>query len=113
MCCINSTFIRIKKERFMKKKLLKSVLALSIAMVTLTPAFATNWVRIGTNHYIDSDSIRPAANYGTYTMRTRYLTTVTPLETINGRDIFEIKTNSFVDCTTNYAKTVSYSAYDN
>ena len=46
-------------------------------------------------------------------MKTRYLTTAVPLETINGRDVFEIKTNSFVDCTSNYAKTVSYSAYDN
>lgn len=95
------------------KKMLKSLLAVSMLSMSLVPAFATNWVRIGTNHYIDSDSIRPAANYGTYTMRTRYSTTVTPLETINGRDIFEIKTNSFVDCTSNYAKTVSYSAYDN
>ena len=95
------------------KKMFKSLLALSVLSMSLVPAFATNWVRIGTNHYIDSDSIRPSANYGTYTMKTRYLTTAVPLETINGRDIYEIKTNSFVDCTSNYAKTVSYSAYDN
>ncbi len=95
------------------KKMFKSLLALSVLSMSLVPAFATNWVRIGTNHYIDSDSIKPSTNYGTYTMKTRYLTTAVPLETINGRDIYEIKTNSFVDCTSNYAKTVSYSAYDN
>ncbi len=96
----------------MKRSMLKSVVAFAIIALTCAPSFATNWVRIGTNHYIDSDSIRPSTNYGTYTMRTKYLGGSEPLEVINGRNIYTIKTNSFVDCTSNYAKTISYSAYD-
>ena len=46
-------------------------------------------------------------------MLTKYVASGSPLEVINGRDVWTIKTNSFVDCTVNYAKTVSYSAYDN
>lgn len=94
------------------KNLLKCFLVLAVAATTYVPAFATNWVRIGDKHYIDSDSIRPSTNYGTYTMRTKYVGGNTPLEVINGRDVYTIRTNSFVDCTSNYAKTVSYSAYD-
>ena len=96
----------------MKKFMFKGALVLAVAAMALTPAFATNWVKIGNNHYIDSDSIKPSAAYGTYTMRTKYVGTNSPLEIINGRDIWTIKTNSFVDCTSHYAKTVSYSAYD-
>lgn len=96
----------------MMKNVFKGLLVLSILAVSYVPAFATNWVRIGDKHYIDSDSVRPSTNYGTYTMRTKYLASGTPLEVINGRDIYTIKTNSFVDCTSNYAKTISYSAYD-
>ena len=91
----------------MKINLVKSLVAM-----TLAPAFAVNWVRIGDRHYIDADSIRPSNSYGTYTMKTKYLGAGSPLEIINGRDIWTIKTNSFVDCTSNYAKTISYSAYD-
>ena len=94
------------------KNLLKCFLVLAVVAMTYVPAFATNWVRIGDRHYIDADSIRPATNYGTYTMRTKYVGGNTPLEVINGRDVYTIKTNSYVDCTSNYAKTVSYSAYD-
>lgn len=85
---------------------------MSLMAMSLTPALATNWVKIGINHYIDADSVRPSTNYGTYTMRTKYLGINAPLEVINGRDVWTIKTNSFVDCTSNYAKTISYSAYD-
>ena len=95
----------------MKKNLLKLLLISAFAAVSV-PAFATNWIAIGEGHYIDADSIRPASNYGTYTMLTKYQASGTPLEVVNGRDIWTIKTNSFVDCTSNYAKTVSYSAYD-
>ena len=45
-------------------------------------------------------------------MQTKYDAVGTPLEVVNGRDVWSIKTNSYVDCTSNYAKTVSYSAYD-
>ncbi|MCQ2754789.1 MAG: hypothetical protein MJ231_07055, partial [bacterium] len=48
----------------------------------------------------------------TYTMLTKYVASGSPLEVINGRDVWSIRTNSYVDCTTNFAKTVSYSAYD-
>lgn len=96
----------------MKKNVLKAMFAFSLVAVMSAPAFATNWVRIGANHFIDSDSIRPSNTYGTYTMKTKYVGAGTPLEVINGRDVWTIRTNSFVDCTSNYAKTVSYSAYD-
>lgn len=96
----------------MKNGMLKSVVAFAIIAMTCAPSFATNWVRIGANHYIDADSIKPSTNYGTYTMRTKYLANNEPLEVINGHNIWTIKTNSFVDCTSNYAKTISYSALD-
>lgn len=96
----------------MRKKFFRGFLVLALVAMTYVPAFATNWVRIGNGHYIDSDSIRPSNNYGTYTMRTKYIASGTPLEVINGKDVWTIKTNSFVDCTANYAKTISYSAYD-
>ena len=96
----------------MKKVLVKTLCVAMCVLTTLAPSFATNWVRIGNGHYIDSDSIRPSNNYGTYTMLTKYVASGTPLEVVNGRDIWTIKTNSFVDCAANYAKTVSYSAYD-
>ena len=90
----------------------KGLLAFAAVALALTPAFATSWVRIGDGHYIDSDSIKPSANYGTYTMVTKYIANDSPLEVINGTGVWTIKTNSFVDCTSNYAKTVSYTAYD-
>ena len=96
----------------MKNLLSKMFTALFVLSIAFTPSFATNWVRIGDGHYIDSDSIRPSTSYGTYTMATKYLASGTPLEVMNGRDVWTIKTNSFVDCTSNYAKTISYSAYD-
>jgi len=88
------------------------ILGLFAAAIAVAPAFAASWVRIGDGHYIDADSIRPSTNYGTYTMNTKYLAGSTPLEVINGKSIYTIKTSSYVDCTSNYAKTVSYSAYD-
>ena len=96
----------------MKKTLLRSLLALTLVASTLVPALAENWVRIGDGHYIDAESVRQSTNYGTYTMRTKYISSGAPLEVINGRDIWTIKTNSYVDCTANYAKTVTYTAYD-
>ena len=96
----------------MKKGLLKCLFATMIVAVSLMPAMATNWVKIGDNHYIDADSVRRSSTYGTYTMLTKYIATGTPLEVMNGRDVWSIKTNSYIDCTTNYAKTISYSAYD-
>lgn len=96
----------------MKKGFLKGFLVLAAVAITYVPAFATNWVNIGPNHYIDSDSIKPSTNYGTYTMKTKYVSPTGPLEVINGRNVYTIRTNSFVDCTSNYAKTISYTAYD-
>ena len=96
----------------MKKNFWKRFLPLALIMVLCTPVFATNWVRIGNGHYVDSDSVRPAADYGTYTMRTKYISSDEPLEEINGKDIWTIKTDSFVDCRANFAKTIAYTAYD-
>ena len=96
----------------MKKNLTKGILALFLVAVTLTPTFAENWIQIGDKHYIDADSVRSSNSYGAYTMRTKYIGNGEPLEIINGHDVWTIKTNSFVDCTSNYAKTTSYTAYD-
>ncbi len=111
MCVVYIDTLR-GKGTFMKFDLLKKFVVLGVIVLTCAPSFATNWVKIGANHYIDSDSIRPSTNYGTYTMRTKYTTNAGPLEVINGRNIYTINTNSFIDCTSNYAKTVSYSALD-
>lgn len=96
----------------MKKSVLRLLLGVAFLFLAV-PAFATNWVLIGDGHYIDSDSIKPANEYGTYTMQTEYLSkNNVPLEIINGKEIYNIKTNSFIDCRNHFAKTVSYSAYD-
>ena len=95
----------------MKSFIMKGLCAIALCAFAV-PAFAYDWVQIGAGHYIDASSIRPASNYGTYTMLTKYVASGNPLEVINGRDVWTIRTNSFVDCTTNFAKTVSYTAYD-
>ena len=74
----------------MKKGLLRGVFAFAAVLLLCTPSFATNWVRIGEGHYIDSDSIRPSSNYGTYTMLTKYIASGTRLEVVNvtsGRNV--------------------------
>lgn len=100
------------KGIFMKKSLLKAFVGFAFLAVTAVPAFATNWVQIGEGHYIDAHSIRPSANYGTYTYYTKYLAKAAPLERINGYEVWTIKTNSYVDCANAYAKTLSYTALD-
>ena len=82
----------------MRKKFFRGFLVLALVAMTYVPAFATNWVRIGNGHYIDSDSIRPSNNYGTYTMRTKYNASCTTLEVINGNDVLTIKTNTYLYC---------------
>ena len=95
------------------KKMLKTFVSLLIMGMTIVPAFATNWVLIGDGHYIDTDSIVPASTYGSYTYSTEYLSRDgRPIEIINDKQIYTIKTDSYVDCRSNFAKTVAYYAYD-
>ena len=96
----------------MKKTFLKAFVVLTLLGSAAVPALATNWVQIGEGHYIDAHSIRHSANYGTYTYETKYLAKSTPLERINGHEIWTIKTNSYIDCANAYAKTLSYTALD-
>lgn len=76
------------------------------------PAFAVNWIQIGSGHYIDADSVRPASTYGSYTMDTKYMGVNAPLEEINGSKVWTINTNSYIDCRSGYAKTLTYTALD-
>ncbi len=96
----------------MKKKICRAFLVAAVTAMSLVPAFATTWVRIGDGHYIDADSVKPSNSYGAYTMKTKYVASGSPLEVINGRNVWKITTNSYVNCPTNFAKTVSYTAYD-
>ncbi|MBR1425086.1 hypothetical protein IJ579_05945 [bacterium] len=99
----------MKRKSFLSKVLFTA----GVLSITAIPAFAVNWVLIGDGHYIDSHSIKPSSSYGTYTMTTEYLAkNNVPLETINGRNIYSIRTESYIDCKTNFAKTISYTAYD-
>ncbi len=97
----------------MKKCWNLGVLSACVIMTLLaSPALARNWVQIGDGHYIDAESIRPTAYYGSYTMDTKYIARNTPLEVVNNVPIWTIKTHSYIDCKSAYAKTLSYTALD-
>ena len=94
------------------KSMLKVLTALFVGVLVAAPALATNWVLIGDGHYIDTDSIRPAG-YGVYNYNTEYLSRDNrPLEVVNGKEIYTITTQSYIDCRANFATTVSYTGYD-
>ena len=97
----------------MKKRNVACLLGTLILVSALSlPAFAKNWIQIGDGHYIDVDSIRQSSTYGAYTFDTKYLGKGAPLEVINGRKVWTIKTKSYIDCKSAYGKTLSYSALD-
>jgi hypothetical protein len=96
----------------MKRILTAGFLGIFAAMIVAAPVFAVNWVRIGEGHYIDSDSIRPSTTYGSFTFDTRYLGGNSPLEEINGKKVWTINTNSYIDCKSAYGKTLTYTALD-
>jgi len=97
----------------MKKSWNLALLLIGLIVATFaSPAFAKNWVQIGDGHYIDAESIRPTAYYGSYTMDTKYLGKSSPLEVVNNIPIWTIKTHSYIDCKAAYAKTLSYTALD-
>lgn len=96
----------------MKSKLLKGMLTFAVMALVSIPAFSMSWIQIGDGHYIDVDSVRPATEYGTYTFDTQYLGVNTPLEEINGQQVWTIRTNSFIDCRNAYGKTLTYTALD-
>lgn len=94
------------------KKILTLGAGLVATVAMAVPAFAVNWIQIGPNHYIDSDSIRRSHDYGTYTFDTRYVGEYEPLEEINGKKVWTINTNSYIDCRNAYGKTLTYTALD-
>ena len=96
----------------MKKIVVSGIYAFLIVFAMAIPSFSVNWVRIGSGHYIDSDSIRPSDAVGTYTFDTRYVGEDQPLEEIDGRKVWTINTNSYIDCKTAYGKTLTYTALD-
>lgn len=95
-----------------KRKIIGLFSVLVLVSAISLPAFAKNWVRIGEGHYIDVDSIKPSSSYGAYTFDTKYVGQGVPLEVVNGRKVWTIKTRSYIDCKSAYGKTLSYSALD-
>lgn len=96
-----------------KSKALKLFVSLAVIATISLPAFARNWVQIGDGHYIDTDTIRPSSPVGSYTFETKYLArNGAPLEVINGRKVWTVKTKSYIDCRSAYGKTLSYTALD-
>lgn len=101
------------EQSMRKTKIATLVVSLVVLATASLPAFAKNWVQIGDGHYIDVDSIKPSSNYGSYTFDTKYLArNGVPLEVINGRKVWTVKTRSYIDCKSAYGKTISYSALD-
>ena len=96
----------------MRFKFLSVLLVLIVAAMAISPAFAMNWIQIGEGHYIDVDSIRSSTQYGSFTFDTQYLGNSAPLEEIDGKKVWTIKTNSYIDCRNGYAKTITYTALD-
>ena len=90
----------------------KALMALSLVGLLAAPALATNWLQIGPGHYIDSHSVKPANDYGTYTFDTKYLAKEKPLEYVNNQGVWTIHTHSYIDCRNAYGKTLSYTALD-
>lgn len=90
----------------------KFVSTFALLSLLVSPAMATNWFQIGQGHFIDSHSIKPANDYGTYTFDTKYTANAKPLEYVDGHGIWTIKTHSYIDCRNSYAKTLSYVGLD-
>ena len=94
------------------KNLKKSFIVFSMLALTAVPAFARTWIEIGNGHYIDSESIKPYSSYGSYTMDTKYIGKNAPVDKVNGKDVWTIKTYSYIDCKSAYAKTLTITALD-
>ena len=101
-----------KGIKFMLKKVLNLMLTLSIIAGMSVPAMAVSWTDVGRGMYIDSDSIKPGNTYGTDTFDSKAQATNAPFETINGRKIWMVQGNLYVDCRSGYLKERSYKAYD-
>ncbi len=95
-----------------KNSCVKAFLVFALIAMTSVPVFAKNWIQIGEGHYIDVDSIRPASTYGAYNYTTKYLAKSVPLDKAYGREIWTLTTSSYIDCRSNYAKTISYTGLD-
>ncbi len=96
-----------------KKILVKAMLGLFVLSGTIIPSFAQEWIGIGPGHYIDAHSLQPTRDYGAFTYVTKYVAEPgRSLEVVNGKAVATINTTSYMNCASNYAKTLSYTAYD-
>lgn len=93
----------------MKNTCITKLLTGIVLIVTMSsPAFAVKWEQVGEGHYIDTDSIRESYDPGTYTFITKFMAKSYPLETINNQEVWGVKTKTYVDCRSSYAKMMSY-----
>ena len=49
----------------------KSLLALCVASICASSAFAADWVQVSHNKYVDSSSIKPSNAYGTFKFKAK------------------------------------------
>lgn len=90
----------------------KILLVLSVLVVGSISANAADWEPVGQGQYVDASSVRPAAQYGTFTFKSKAIAKDSPFSTQDGRSVWQINGDMYVDCRAAYVKEVSYSTFD-
>ena len=90
----------------------KSLLALCVASICASSAFAADWVQVSHNKYVDSSSIKPSNAYGTFTFKAKAVADGVPFERHNDKDVWQINGSMYVNCRSGYLREVSYSMFD-
>ena len=61
--------------------MLKKTIIAGLLGCIMLPAFASNWVQVSHNKYVDSNSIKPSNAYGTFTFKAKAVADRAPFET--------------------------------
>ena len=89
----------------------KSIVA-GLLCCIMMPAFASNWVQVSHNKYVDADSIKPSNAYGTFTFKAKAVADRAPFEVQDEKEVWQVNGSMYVNCRTGYLREVSYSMYD-
>lgn len=90
----------------------KKILFVLAATCLLSPCFASDWVQVSHNKYVDTSSIKPSNAYGTFTFKAKAVADRVPFETHDGKDVWQVNGSMYVNCRSGYLREVSYSMYD-
>lgn len=90
----------------------KKILVLAMLALATSTVFASDWVQVSHNKYVDSSSIKPSNAYGTFTFKAKAIADRVPFETKEDKDVWQVNGSMYVNCRTGYLREVSYSMYD-